>query len=350
MRNGREADAPEADRGAAIRLATARAPMPAARTLGLRTRAIWIAAAYALVSGLWIWFSDQILASIVVDESAFLFWSSWKGLGFVAATTMLLFVMLWRAFVAVENGFDDLQDAERRLRRGESQLTAVIGSAMDAIVAVDAAGHVALFNEAAVRMFGRAESDALGLPLEQLVQDLGPDASGERLVREGLRADGERFPIEASVSRVTTDDHGLVILVLRDISVRLAKQREIERLGRLYAALSRIDQAIMRTSDRTALFERVCSVLVEDGGLQMAWVGVVDPETGAVDAAVSPGSASPPIRTPRAGARPAGRCARTGRSSATTCWQIRTWLRGGTPPGPIASWRWRCSPFTAMTS
>jgi PAS domain S-box-containing protein len=54
--------------------------------------------------------------------------------------------------------------------------------------------------------------------------------------------------------------------------------REIERLNRLYAALSHVNQAIVRTSSRDALFARVCEVLVQHGSFRFAWIGQNDAE------------------------------------------------------------------------
>lgn len=48
---------------------------------------------------------------------------------------------------------------------------------------------------------------------------------------------------------------------------------EIERLKRLYAALSQVNQAIVWTPARDALFQKICRVLVEEGGFRMAWIG-----------------------------------------------------------------------------
>ncbi len=54
---------------------------------------------------------------------------------------------------------------------------------------------------------------------------------------------------------------------------------EIERLNRLYSALSHINQAIVRKRTRDELFSSVCSTLVEHGGFGMAWIGWHDPDT-----------------------------------------------------------------------
>jgi PAS domain S-box-containing protein len=60
---------------------------------------------------------------------------------------------------------------------------------------------------------------------------------------------------------------------------RSAHEREIERLNRLYAALSQVSQAIVASATPAELFERVCAALVEHGGLRMAWIGWDDPAT-----------------------------------------------------------------------
>ncbi|MDO8863109.1 ATP-binding protein [Haliea sp. E1-2-M8] len=52
-----------------------------------------------------------------------------------------------------------------------------------------------------------------------------------------------------------------------------AHKREIERFNRLYQAFSRINHEVLTAADKEQLFSRICQVLVEQGGFQMAWVG-----------------------------------------------------------------------------
>src|SRR6185437_3761721 len=47
----------------------------------------------------------------------------------------------------------------------------------------------------------------------------------------------------------------------------------------LYGALSEINRAIIRISERDALFERVCWALVEQGGFRAVWVAWEEPDT-----------------------------------------------------------------------
>ncbi len=56
-------------------------------------------------------------------------------------------------------------------------------------------------------------------------------------------------------------------------------QEQVLRLNRLYAALSETNQAIVHAPDKAYLFAELCRIAVERGGLAMAWVGWLDPDT-----------------------------------------------------------------------
>lgn len=56
-------------------------------------------------------------------------------------------------------------------------------------------------------------------------------------------------------------------------------ERELERMMRLYNALSSVNQAIVATRSRDQLLQTVCSVLVDKGGFAMVWIGWHDPNT-----------------------------------------------------------------------
>lgn len=68
----------------------------------------------------------------------------------------------------------------------------------------------------------------------------------------------------------------------RRIAELSASKSEIERLGRRHAVLSGINQAIVHMTNREELLEKACRVLVEQGGLALAWIGLVDAPTGHV--------------------------------------------------------------------
>ncbi|MGA7750735.1 MAG: GAF domain-containing protein, partial [Gallionella sp.] len=50
----------------------------------------------------------------------------------------------------------------------------------------------------------------------------------------------------------------------------------LERLTKLYAALSQCNQAILRCASEAELFPQICRDAVQFGGMKMAWIGLVD--------------------------------------------------------------------------
>jgi GAF domain-containing protein len=54
---------------------------------------------------------------------------------------------------------------------------------------------------------------------------------------------------------------------------------EILRVNRLYAVLSKVNEAIVRIREPEQLFEAACRIAVDDGRFLLAWIGFVDPET-----------------------------------------------------------------------
>ena len=67
-----------------------------------------------------------------------------------------------------------------------------------------------------------------------------------------------------------------VLGVYEDITERKINEAKIIRLSDLYAALSQCNQAIVRCSSEEELFPQICRDVVQFGGMEMAWIGLVD--------------------------------------------------------------------------
>jgi PAS domain S-box-containing protein len=64
--------------------------------------------------------------------------------------------------------------------------------------------------------------------------------------------------------------------LLASVVQRGAHEAEIVRLGRLYATLSRVNQAVIRRQSRAELGADVCRASVEEAGFTAAWIGWFD--------------------------------------------------------------------------
>lgn len=80
-----------------------------------------------------------------------------------------------------------------------------------------------------------------------------------------------------------------LVFSLRDVTERKTSEEKIGRLNRLYSVLSKVNEAIVRINEPKILYEQVCRIAVEDGSFKMAWIGITDPETKAVNPVVSYG-------------------------------------------------------------
>ena len=142
------------------------------------------------------------------------------------------------------------KQAGEKLRKSQEQLAGVIGSAMDAIITVDDQQRIVLFNSAAERMFLFPAEDAIGQPLDrfiperfrashkQHVQGFGETHVTRRSMGAlgalyGLRADGEEFPIEASISQIESDGKKLYTVILRDITERRRADEALKEQARM---------------------------------------------------------------------------------------------------------------------
>jgi len=133
--------------------------------------------------------------------------------------------------------------------------SAVMNAALDCIVAADAQGLIVEFNPAAERTFGLARADAIGRSLAdtiiphhhraahqagmaRLAAGAPPKMVGQRVEIEGLRADGEVFPLELAIVRTSGAGDGVFVAYMRDITAqKLAEQRLRESEERLRFAV-----------------------------------------------------------------------------------------------------------------
>jgi PAS domain S-box-containing protein len=113
---------------------------------------------------------------------------------------------------------------------------------------VDERQQITVFNQAAERMFGYSANEALGQPLERFIPERFRPAHRRHVVEYGrtgvttramgslqplygLRADGQEFPIEASISHIQIGGGQVYTVILRDVTERRRAEDQIRQLN-----------------------------------------------------------------------------------------------------------------------
>ncbi|AMK75190.1 MULTISPECIES: EAL domain-containing protein [Methylomonas] len=78
---------------------------------------------------------------------------------------------------------------------------------------------------------------------------------------------------------------------------RRAAEAKNQRLTQLYAALSQCNQAIVRCTSEAELFPQICRDVVIFGGMQMAWIGMLEDASQSIKPVASYGSGSEYLRS-----------------------------------------------------
>jgi PAS domain S-box-containing protein len=148
--------------------------------------------------------------------------------------------------------------SEQELHASESKVRALLETAAQAIVAVDASGRIGLVNATAEKMFGYRREEILGHPLEMLLPKLLQEIHQEHRIEffshpstrpmgigldlSGRRKDGTEFPVEVSLSPVEDGDGLRAVSFISDITLR---KRGQENSRELAAIVESSDDAII---------------------------------------------------------------------------------------------------------
>jgi PAS domain S-box-containing protein len=182
---------------------------------------------------------------------------------------LAIFLLYRQASARLEEHSERLR-AQALLAQSEARLRGIVNSAMDAIITVDEGQHVVLFNAAAEAMFGCSREQTIGTPLVRFIPERFRSAHAEHVTRfgrtgttsrrmagarvvTGLRASGEEFPIDASISQLTEDGHKLYTVILRDVTSRARAEQSLrESKEELQLLASEAHQAREQEQSRIA--------------------------------------------------------------------------------------------------
>ncbi len=151
-----------------------------------------------------------------------------------------------RRAIVVKNAELERRVDERTaaLARSEARTTAIVNTALDAIITIDEHGTIRSINPATERIFGYGEQELIGASVNLLMTDgdgTRHDAHIQRYLATGVahilgagretvarRKDGAVFPIDISVSEAKVGDDRLFVGLIRDITERKRVEAELQ--------------------------------------------------------------------------------------------------------------------------
>lgn len=177
-------------------------------------------------------------------------------------------------------------ETQRSLQLNEARWQAVLDTAQDAILSIDASGCITLFNRSAESMFGYRAEEVLGRSLALLMP---PPYSEEheaylrRYLQTGIahvigrvrevtarRRNGEIFPIELSVSEARVGDTVVYTGVIRDITERKRTEEALRRERDFAERLLETAQVIVLVLDTRGRIVRFNAYMEEISGYRLA--------------------------------------------------------------------------------
>jgi PAS domain S-box-containing protein len=133
--------------------------------------------------------------------------------------------------------------SSRSLEDRELRLRALVATAVDGVMIIDAAGTVQEYNPACERLFGYPAEEVLGRNVKILMPSPYRDEHDQYLLRyratgvkriigvgrevEGRRKDGSTFPMELSVGEARPGGQQVFVGIVRDITARKAAEQSL---------------------------------------------------------------------------------------------------------------------------
>ncbi len=197
-------------------------------------------------------------------------WGTINGFGPFSRETLNQSLILLLTFVSIVTltglvlaaAIKENTRAQEALRTSERRLAGALDIAEAAVISVDEAQRVILFDQTAEKIFGYTAQEVLGQPLDLLLPSRSTDVHrqhirdfsagavaarrmGERGEIFGRRKDGTEFPAEVAISKLKQAGGTTFTAVLRDITERKSVEESLHRYSGRLQVLHEIDRAIL---------------------------------------------------------------------------------------------------------
>ncbi|MBW1997909.1 MAG: PAS domain S-box protein [Deltaproteobacteria bacterium] len=153
-------------------------------------------------------------------------------------------------FLEISRDVTDYKRLAKEFRASEKRFRAILDTATDAIVVIDDARRIALFNNGAEKIFGYGREEVIGAKLDLLIPPQAGDqyeflrsfldkkisqAPGRTLHLEAARKGDGPFPAEVSISSLEMAGFGNFTFIIRDVSDQRRLEKKLLQAERLAA-------------------------------------------------------------------------------------------------------------------
>jgi diguanylate cyclase (GGDEF)-like protein/PAS domain S-box-containing protein len=186
------------------------------------------------------------------------------------------------------------------MRASESRYRKLFEAAEDGVLIVNTnSGRIEDVNPYLIRMLDYSHAELLGKKLWEVGtladQDEGWNVFAKQQSIGEVRHDdfqlrtkaGTRIDVEFASHVYDFEGVKVIQCNIRSISERKPVEAVFQRNARLYAALSQTNKAIVHATSEEELFLLVCGAAVQFGAMKLAWIGLLDPMSPAVQPVAS---------------------------------------------------------------
>lgn len=175
-----------------------------------------------------------------------------------------------------------------QLHEAQGKLQATLDALPDLLFEIDGEGRYLDYHSPREDLLAAPSQALIGRTLQEVLPAAAAEvcmaamaeaeeqgySNGKQIVLE--LANGTHW-FELSVSRKSGDkrQRSHYIVLSRDITARKQTEISLERISKMYAALSQCNQAMMRSVSEAELFPIICRNAVDFGGMRMAWISML---------------------------------------------------------------------------
>jgi PAS domain S-box-containing protein len=185
---------------------------------------------------------------------------------------------------------------EQLLQESEEKYRGLVENSPDAIVIYVDEKIVFINNEGLKMLDTNDKTEIIGKSVLQFVHpdhipsvmqrmdDVTKDNNISTFVEERfITVKGIPFDVELKAIPIIFEQKSGVQVIVHNITKRKQVETELNKINRVYALISQINNLILRTHNKEELFQEICNIAVNIGKFRMSWIGILSDDNQTVN-------------------------------------------------------------------